>query len=181
MLISRTAARAGSDGRRRAVASYRTYREAERAVDFLADSGFPVERLVIVGDGLKNVERVIGRFGYGEAGLQGGMVGGIVGLVLGWLFGALTWFDSAVAAGWLAIEGLVAGFLIGTAAGLVGHALTRGRRDFASVSELQAERYEVLADAEVADEAAERLGGLREEPSQAPRVQPPAPAVRPSP
>ncbi len=32
---------------RHAVASYRTYAEAERAVDSLADQGFPVERLSI--------------------------------------------------------------------------------------------------------------------------------------
>ena len=34
---------------RELVASYRTYAEAQRAVDFLSDQRFPVERLSIVG------------------------------------------------------------------------------------------------------------------------------------
>ena len=44
---------------RRTIASYSTYAEAERAVDWLADHGFAVERSVIVGTGLRSVE--IGR------------------------------------------------------------------------------------------------------------------------
>jgi len=44
---------------RRTIASYSTYAEAERAVDWLADDGFAVERSAIVGTGLRSVE--IGR------------------------------------------------------------------------------------------------------------------------
>jgi hypothetical protein len=44
---------------RRTIASYSTYAEAERAVDWLADHGFAVVRSVIVGTGLRSVE--IGR------------------------------------------------------------------------------------------------------------------------
>ena len=43
---------------RRTVASYDDYAEAERAVDYLSDHGFPVERVAIVGHGLRYVEQV---------------------------------------------------------------------------------------------------------------------------
>ena len=43
------------------VGSYATYEEAQRAVDHLADSDFPVRDVTIVGVDLMLVERVIGR------------------------------------------------------------------------------------------------------------------------
>ena len=43
------------------VGSYGTYEEAQAAVDFLSDSKFAVENLMIVGTNLKSVERVVGR------------------------------------------------------------------------------------------------------------------------
>jgi hypothetical protein len=57
---------------------------------------------------------------------------------------------------------IVAGAIFGAVLGAVGHGVQGGRRDFASVSGLQAERYEVQVDDEVAAEA-ERL--LRELPA----------------
>lgn len=56
---------------RRAVASFSTYAEAERAVDHLSDQQFPVERVSIVARDLKLVEQVTGRRGFLEAALQG--------------------------------------------------------------------------------------------------------------
>jgi len=50
-------------------------------------------------------------------------------------------------------DALWVGLLAGAVAALVAHALTRGRRDFASVPAMQAERFEVVADDEVADRA----------------------------
>jgi len=43
------------------VASFRQYLDAQRAVDYLSDEKFPVERSSIVGEGLKIVEQVTGR------------------------------------------------------------------------------------------------------------------------
>jgi hypothetical protein len=45
---------------RRAIASYATDVEAERAVDRLSDQGFAVQRSAIVGRGLRSVEQVTG-------------------------------------------------------------------------------------------------------------------------
>ena len=46
--------------------SYATYEEAQRAVDHLADSDFPVRDVTIVGVDLMLVERVIGRLTWGR-------------------------------------------------------------------------------------------------------------------
>ena len=46
----------------------RPYPEAERAVDKLSDSDFPVGRVAIVGTGLKLVEQVAGRTTTGRCG-----------------------------------------------------------------------------------------------------------------
>jgi hypothetical protein len=143
---------------RRAVASYPTYAEAERAVDHLADHKFPVEHVSIVARGLKMVEQVTGRRGYLEAALQGLTSGALIGLLIGWLFGVFNWFEPVTSAFWLAIDGLWFGALLGTLFGLLLHALSRGRRDFDSVAGLSADRYEILVDDEVASEAARLLG-----------------------
>lgn len=154
----------------RVVAIFGSYREAERAVDRLSDAKFPVERTAILGRNPQFVEQVVGRFGYLDALLRGAVVGGLVGLLIGWLFAVFNWFDPSVEWGWLIVDGLWFGTVVGALAGLLGHALTRGRRDFASVPTMQAERYDLIVDEEVADEAARLLGisSLPEDPAVAP-------------
>jgi hypothetical protein len=145
---------------RRTVASYSTYAEAERAVDHLADRRFPVERVSIVGRDLRYVEQVTGRMGYKEAALRGAISGAFVGVLVGWLFGLFDWFEPLLAAAWLAFQGLWFGALVGALVGIGLHALLRGRRDFSSVAAMQADRYDVIADDEVAEEAARILAGF---------------------
>lgn len=53
------------------VGSYPTYTGAQRAVDFLSDSRFPVERTAIIGSDLRMVETVLGRLTRGRAALAG--------------------------------------------------------------------------------------------------------------
>jgi hypothetical protein len=140
------------------VASFGTYREAERAVDRLSDEKFPVERVRIVGHGLRFEEEVTGRFTYRDAVLRGALSGALVGLLIGWLFAVFNWFDPVVAWGWLIFDALWFGLLLGAALGLLMHSLTGGRRDFSSVPAMKADRYELVVDEEVADEAARILG-----------------------
>jgi hypothetical protein len=139
--------------RRTAVAVYPTYREAERAVDYLSDNGFPVERTAIVGRDLRFVEQVTGRLTSGRAAFRGAVTGAIVGFLVGWLFGVFDWFNPVVSSAWLAIDGLWFGAIVGALAGLLAYALTDGRRDFTSVGAMQADRYEVLVDGDLAEEA----------------------------
>ena len=52
---------------RQTVASYDTYAEAQRAVDYLSDEKFSVEHVAIVAEGLRFVEQVTGRLNWGRA------------------------------------------------------------------------------------------------------------------
>jgi hypothetical protein len=146
---------------RRPIASFPSYAEAERAVDYLSDNEFPVERVQIVGRDLKLVEQVTGRVTPGRAALDGAMTGALVGLLIGWLFTVFDWFDPVVARGWLILDGLWFGLLVGALSGLLLHWLTRGRRDFSSVPAMAADRYEVLVDDELAAQAELLLSRMR--------------------
>jgi Heat induced stress protein YflT domain len=141
------------------VATFTSYREAERAVDLLSDKGFPVQRATIVGKDLRLVEQVTGRMTYGRAALHGALQGAALGVLFGWLFGLFNWIAPVVASITLALYGLVFGAVVGALLGLLEHSLTGGTRDFSSVAGMQAERYEVLVDDEVADQAASLLAG----------------------
>ncbi|WP_406222576.1 general stress protein [Streptomyces decoyicus] len=145
---------------RRTIASYPTYAEAERAVDYLSDQEFPVERTAIIGHDLQLVEQVVGRVGFGSAALSGAASGALPGALIGWLFGLLNWLNPVLSSLLLALYGLIFGAVIGALLGLLLYSMQRGRRDFASVTAMQPSRYEVVADAEVADQAAKLLNRL---------------------
>ena len=140
------------------MATYDSYDDAERAVDQLADGEFPVERLSVVGSDLRLVEQVTGRLTYARAAAAGAASGAWTGSLFGLIFAVFLTDDAGVSALAVVLYGLVFGALMGALFGLVAYAVTGGRRDFASVSGLQAGRYDVMADLEVADEAAARLG-----------------------
>jgi hypothetical protein len=155
---------------RRELASYPRYGDASRAVGWLADHDFPVERVAIVGRGLTFLEQIVGRVGLADAVLRGALVGGVVGVLVGWLFAIFAWLDPEIAWGWLIVDGLWFGALVGALLGAIQHALARGRRDFASVPGMWALEYVVLVDEDVAGEAARLLRELRERPAaEAPR------------
>lgn len=141
-------------GTRRTIASYANYADAESAVDWLADQGFPVERGAIVGMGLRSVERVEGRMTGGRAALVGAAGGIIMGALLAVLAGIFPW-DSGSAE--MLAYAVVLGAVFGAVSGaLVHQALSGGRRDFISATRIEADRYDVEVDANSAD-AAERL------------------------
>lgn len=142
---------------KRVIASYTAYGDAERAVDYLSDRDFPVQRVAIVGRELRMVEQVTGRMGYKEAALRGLAGGAVTGVLIGWLFGLFNWVNPLVASAVLALYGLIFGAVIGTLVGLFTHWAQHGRRDFASIAQIQPERYDLLVDAAVADQAAELL------------------------
>lgn len=131
------------------VARYADYASAQRAVDFLSDNGFPVERTAIIGTNLRLVETVLGRLTIGRAALAGAASGAWFGLFIGFLF---TLFSSSA---WWAVllSAIVIGAVWGGVFGAIAHGLTGGRRDFTSRSTLQAGEYAVSVDAEVAEEA----------------------------
>lgn len=145
-------------GPRRTIASFDTYAGAQRAVDFLSDGGFPVERLAIVGSDIRIVEHVTGRLDYLRAALDGVASGAFTGALFGLILGLFVVDDTAALA--LILYGLLIGALLGAGFGLVAYGLTKGTRDFTSTSGMEAGRYEVVADEEVAEEARSRLARL---------------------
>ncbi|MDN3027855.1 general stress protein [Streptomyces sp. S.PB5] len=133
------------------VGSYPTYEGAQRAVDFLSDSGFPVERTAIIGTDLRMVETVLGRLTRGRAALAGAGSGAWFGLFVGLLLSLFAAGDHHVVL--LMLSGLLYGAAFGALFGFAGHAMTGGHRDFASRSQIVAARYDVVAEADVAEEA----------------------------
>jgi len=135
------------------VASFPDYASAQRAVDFLSDEKFPVERTAIVGTGLRLVENVLGRMTTARAAGAGAASGAWFGLFIGLLFGI---FSSA---NWFGV--IIAAVLIGAAWGAIfgatAHAMTRGQRDFTSRSSLQASEYAVNVEAEFVEQARQLL------------------------
>lgn len=151
-------------GTRRTVATFSSYQEAEAAVDRLADEDFPVERVAIVGTGLRYVEQVGGRVTTARAALLGAAQGAILGLLFALLFGLFFTYDGGSYLG-LLLYGLITGALFGALAGALLHAAQGGRRDFASVAGTQADRYEIQVDDEVAGEAQRVLSATPAPPS----------------
>jgi hypothetical protein len=145
-------------GPRRAIASYANYADAESAVDWLADQGFPVERGAIVGMGLRSVEQVEGRMTAGRAALVGAAWGIIVGALVALLAGIFPW-DSGSAE--MLVYAVGIGAVFGAVSGALFHEmLSGGRRDFISATRIQADRYDVQVDEDAADDAKRLLAAM---------------------
>jgi hypothetical protein len=147
------------DTTRRTVATVTSYPEAERTVDWLSDQGFPVDRVSIVGTGLRYVEHVSGRLTTGRAALVGAGEGAWIGLFVGLLFSLF--FDLSTGGFFgVVLYGIVAGAFFGSLWGATFQWMRRGRRDFASVAHTRADSYEVQVDAAAADEAAQLIARM---------------------
>ena len=137
---------------RRAVSTVSRYEEAEHAVDWLSDHDFPVDRVSIVGTGLRYVEQVSGRMTTGRAALIGLGYGALLGVVWGLLFGALFTTDNASFWGLMGFSILV-GAVFGGLVGAISQAWTDDKHDFSSTSATRADRYEVQVEDGSASEA----------------------------
>ena len=136
------------------------YEDAQKAVDTLSDNGFPVENCLIVGTELKQVERVTARLTWGRVALGGALSGLWLGLFVGLIFSLFNPPTSAFA---LLLATALWGVLFGLIWSLVGYAFTRGTRDFSSVSQVVATKYEVFTEHKFAQQAREILAkvGIR--------------------
>jgi hypothetical protein len=141
------------------IATYDTYAEAQRAVDFLSDEQFPVQNVSIIGSDLKMVEKVTGRLTRGRATLAGAATGAWFGLFVGVLLSLFA--DSGTNAFALVIAALLYGAVFGAVFGFVGHALSGGRRDFTSRSKIASSRYEIVCTWAEADHAREVLARMQ--------------------
>lgn len=144
---------------RYALGSYPQYEQAQAVVDHLSDSGFPVEKVTIVGADLRLVEQVTGRLTRGKAAAAGAASTGWLGLLFGLFVGLFASSRNALLA--LAVYGFLMGAVFGAVLGFAAHAATGGRRDFSSRQGLAATRYEVLVEPDVAQEAERLVAQLR--------------------
>ncbi len=144
--------------RGQSIATYDTYVEAQRAVDFLSDQQFPVQNVNIIGSDLRMVEKVLGRLTRGRAAAAGAASGAWFGLFVGVL---LSFFaDSGTNGFVLVLSALAYGAVFGAVFGFVGHALSGGKRDFTSRSKIVSSRYEIVCTWAEADKAREVLARL---------------------
>lgn len=137
------------------LATYERYTDAQRAVDYLSDEQFPVQNCMIVGTDLRQMERVTGRLTQQKAALGGLLSGAWFGLFIGLI---LSMFDSQTLR--TVITTMLFGALFGLVWALITYAMTRGRRDFTSVTTVVATRYEVLVEHGLLARAREVLAGL---------------------
>ena len=114
------------------VGRYTAYLDAQKAVDYLADSKFPVQLVSIVGNELKSVERVTGRLTYPRVALSSAATGAWFGLFVGL---ALMLFGGS-GAGISLIPSMALGAVFWVLFGVLAYALQRGRRDFTSTSDV---------------------------------------------
>ena len=138
--------------------TYDKYANAQKAVDYLSDHDFPVQNCMIVGTDLKQVERVTGRLTRGRVAGAGALSGMWMGLFVGLIF---TLFDQGSQGSTLAVMSTVAfGAVFGVVWALLGYAATKGRRDFTSVSQVVATRYEVLVEHKLAEQGRAMLAKM---------------------
>lgn len=123
---------------------YERYTQAQHAVDYLADQGFAVQNLEIVGTELRSVERVTGRLTRGRIAAAGAASGLWIGLFVGIAFSL---FSNRNQLGFLFTTPLL-GALFGLVWSQLGYstATRHGTRDFASVKQVVATKYEVLVE-----------------------------------
>lgn len=134
---------------------YRTYDDAQKVVDHLAQAeDFDIKAISIVGNDLRSVEHIRSRLSYprvaGAGAAQGAMFGFFIGLLI-WLFAP----EAPVMN--LALS-VVLGMAIWMIIGVVSYGVRRGKRDFASSSQLVATTFDVVCDFASAGRARQLVG-----------------------
>lgn len=141
------------------ISTYDHYVDAMHAVDRLARASFPVNAVSILGNDVRSVERVTGKLSYGRVALMGAMSGAYLGLFLGILLFLFQPDNEGIAG--LFIAALVIGAGFGMLFGVLSYALNRNRRDFSSVMQFVATRYDLIT----APELLMQARGILSEPS----------------
>jgi len=138
-----------------------TYGEAQSIVNRLAQSGYNVANISIVGRDLVTVERVTGRLTYARVALRGALNGAWFGLFFSLLLSLMS--EPTTTFVMPAVIAIGAG--MGMLATLALYAMRRRRHDFSSVQQVLASRYEVTVPSGTARAAQRAL-------AEAPREKP---------
>lgn len=127
------------------LARVESYLEAKKLIDRLLEGGLPPASLSIVGEGLRSVERITARYGYGRAAVSSALTGSWIGLFVGLIVVTLG-LDMTLAP-------LLAGIVIGAGLGMiVGMGLYSAQRTsrptYRSMHQVIASHYAVIVDNE---------------------------------
>ncbi len=139
------------------LAVFEKYEEAQKAVDYLSDHEFPVQNVMIVGTDLKQIERVTGRLTRGRVAVGGIMSGAWLGAFVALVFAIFDTANSTPATFFITV---IAGMVFGLVWALIGYALTGGNRDFTSIQQVVATKYEVLVEHRDAAKARELIAQM---------------------
>jgi hypothetical protein len=121
------------------VATFPSYEAAQKAVSALIAADVPAKDIAIVGTGLRSVEKVTGRLGYAAAARSGA----INGVLLGLLFAAIFVLGTPDVAIQLFVGVLFVGIALGMLMSIIAYSLVRRRRDYASITQVVADHYDV--------------------------------------
>lgn len=135
---------------------YDSYAEAQKAVDYLSDHEFPVQNVLIVGTDLKQVERVTGRLTRGRVALGGALSGAWLGAFVGLIFSLFEDSETLLRI----LSTVIFGAIFGLVWAMIGYAFTKGQRDFTSVSQVVATKYEVLTEHKYVQQARDLLAKM---------------------
>lgn len=146
------------------ISTYDRYADAMSAVDRLARSDFPVNQVSILGNELRSVERVTGKLSYGRVALMGALSGAYLGLFLGLLLFIFKPENAAIFGVFLSAIAIGAGF--GMLFGVLSYGMNRNRRDFSSVMQFVATRYDLITEPALIAQARAILSGSVPDPSE---------------
>jgi hypothetical protein len=143
----------------RVIGSFGSFEQAQRAVDDLARARIPVRRVTIVARALRQLDQRQDRSGYGWAAVYGALLGAVAGALLGLLVALLVLAEplggALTVAAWATLVGAVAGVAVG-----VGTEALRASPGEARKAVVHADRYDLVADDEIADRARYLLARL---------------------
>lgn len=140
------------------------YTAAQKAVSKLIEAEVPAKEIAIVGIGVRTIEKITGRLGFGFV-IRSGVVNGVL---IGLFFGAIMVLTSPEAPIQLFAAFLFIGVAVGMCLSLITYLLVRRRRDYASTTQLSADTYEVRVRATSLAKAREALGAGRPAPAREP-------------
>lgn len=142
--------------RRRIVATFDTFGEAQATMECLQDADLGTDHATILAEGL----RLVGRSRDGSVArptiVLGAATGAVIGILLASTFALFAVPAPSFAA--VVLVGLVVGLAVGSASGWLAARIVAMRRGSMPRTGLDAERFSVVVDEEVADRA---LGILR--------------------
>lgn len=158
------------------VATYTKYEGAQKAVSQLIAENIPARDIAIVGRALRSVEKVTGKLGWARAAWQGALNG----VMLGLLFAAFAVIWTPELAMPMIGGILLIGVGLGMAFRLLSYSIVRRKRDYASVTAVSADQYEVAVSPQHVAAARNLLGTTKPRTTvvQPPSDEPPKYGIR---